>query len=122
MVCLPTFPNTGSTVVSSLSVALHLRTPRGPNFCLELRVLRVVGILGLFLGVEVIEVAEELIEAMHRRQVLVAIAEMVLAELAGRVTEALEHLRDGHVFGLDAQGGARHADLGQARADRLLAR
>ena len=68
-----------------------------------------------------IEVPEELIEAMHRRQVLVAIAEMVLAELAGRVTEALEHLRDGHVFGLDPQGGAGHADLGQARADRLLA-
>ena len=59
---------------------------------------------------------------MHRRQVLVAIAEMVLAELAGRVTEALEHLGDGHVFGLDPQGGAGHANLGQARADRLLAR
>ena len=31
-------------------------------------------------------------------------------------------MRDGHVFGLDPQGGAGHADLGQARADRLLAR
>ena len=101
---------------------LALEDAAGAEFGLELRVLGVVDILGLFLGVEVIQIPEELIEAMHRRQVFVAIAKMVLAELAGRVTEALEHLRDGHVFGLDPQGGARHANLGQARADRLLAR
>ena len=46
---------------------------------------RVVAVLGLFLGVEVVEVAEELVEAVHRRQVLVAIALVVLAELAGGV-------------------------------------
>ena len=31
MVCLPILPNRGSTVGSSLSIALHLSTPRGPN-------------------------------------------------------------------------------------------
>jgi xanthosine utilization system XapX-like protein len=52
---------------------------------LELRALRVVGVLGLFLGVQVVEVAEELVEAVVGRQHLVAVAEVVLAELAGHV-------------------------------------
>jgi hypothetical protein len=29
--CLPTLPNCGSTVASSVSVAQQCRTPRGPN-------------------------------------------------------------------------------------------
>ena len=49
---------------------------------LELGVLRVVGVLRLLLGVEVVEVAEELVEAVAGRQHLVAVAEVVLAELA----------------------------------------
>jgi hypothetical protein len=57
----------------------------------EHHVAGVVAILGLFLGVEVVEVAEELIEAVHRRQVLVAVALVVLAELAGGVALALQH-------------------------------
>ena len=32
IVCLPTLPKRGSTVGSSLSVALQSSTPRGPNF------------------------------------------------------------------------------------------
>ena len=32
IICLPTLPNCSSTVGSSLSVALHFSTPRGPNF------------------------------------------------------------------------------------------
>ena len=35
IVCLPTRPKRGSTVGSSVSVALHLSTPRGPNFCVN---------------------------------------------------------------------------------------
>ena len=88
---------------------------------LERRVLRIVGILRLFLGVEVIEVAEELVEAVHGRQELVLVAEVVLAELAGGVAERLEQLGDGRVLRLQADVGARHADLGQAGADRVLA-
>jgi hypothetical protein len=45
----------------------------------------VVALLGLFLGVQVVEVAEKLVEAVHRRQVLVAVAQVVLTELAGGV-------------------------------------
>ena len=64
----------------------------------ELGVLGIVGILRLLLGVEVVEVAEELVEAVHRRQELVAVAEMVLAELAGGVAQRLEQLGDGRVL------------------------
>ena len=42
--------------------------------------------LGLVLSIEVIKVAEELVEAVNRRQKLVAVAEvaeMILAELPG---------------------------------------
>ena len=87
----------------------------------EIRVLRIVGVFRLFLGVEVIEIAEELVEAVHRRQVLVAVAEVVLAELAGGVAEVLQELRDRRVLGLEAERGAGHADLGEAGADRRLA-
>src|SRR5262249_20595777 len=81
--------------------------------CLECRILRIVFMLGLFLGIEVIEIAEELVEAVHRRQKLVAVSEMVLAELSGRIAERLERLGDGDVLGTQAQGRARQTDLGQ---------
>ena len=53
---------------------------------LELRVLRVVGMLWLLLRVQVVEVAEEFVEPVIGRQHLVAVTEVVLAELAGHVT------------------------------------
>ena len=87
----------------------------------ESRVLRVVGILRLLLGIEVIEVAEELVEAVHRRQMLVAVAEMVLAELAGGVAERLHDVGDARIERPEAELGAGQADLGQAGADRRLA-
>jgi len=46
------------------------------KFRSERRVLRIVGMLGLLLGIEVIQIAEELIEPMHGRQKFVAVAEM----------------------------------------------
>ena len=51
----------------------ELRTERG--------ILRIVLVLRLLLGIQVIEIAEELVEAVQRRQKLVLVAEMVLAEL-----------------------------------------
>jgi hypothetical protein len=51
---------------------------------------RIVAVLGLLLGVEVVEVAEELVEAVVGRQVLVEVALVVLAELAGGVALRLE--------------------------------
>ena len=77
--------------------------------------------LGLLLGVEVVEVAVELVEAVRRRQVLVHVAEVVLAELPGRVAERLEQLRDRHVLGLQADVDARHPDLAQPGPEHALA-
>ena len=59
----------------------------------ELREIRrrwVVGQLGFLFGVEVVEVAEELVEAVVGGQVLVLVPQVVLAELAGGVAVRLE--------------------------------
>ena len=70
---------------------------------LELRVLRVVGVLRLLLGVEVIQVAKELVKAVRRGQEFVLVAEVVLAELSGHIAERLEQLGDGRVFFLQTE-------------------
>ena len=87
---------------------------------LEFRILGIVRQFRLFLGVEVIEIAEELVEPVHGRQIFVAIAEVVLAELTGGVAERLQHFGDGRVFRVQPDRRAGHADLGQAGADRVL--
>jgi hypothetical protein len=53
-------------------------------------VLGVIRQFGFFLSVQVIEVAVELVEAMHGGQELVAVAKVVLAELARGIAERLE--------------------------------
>ncbi len=57
------------------------------------------------LCVEVVEVAEKLVEAVVGGQVLVAVTEVVLAELAGHVAQRLEQLCKSRVFGLNPQFG-----------------
>jgi hypothetical protein len=54
--------------------------------------LRVVRVLRLLLGVEVVEIAKELVEAMHGGQKFVAIAEVILAELAGGIAERFKQI------------------------------
>ena len=64
----------GSSVASSSSVAQEWMTPRGPNRLLNCGKSSAGGQFGqlrLLLGVQVVEVAEELVEAVHGRQVLV---------------------------------------------------
>ena len=90
-------------------------------FLSERGILRIVVILGLFLGVQVIEVAEEFVESVNRRQMLVAVAEVVLAELAGGVAEALHEFPDRGILGAQTERRARHADLGETSTDRRLA-
>ena len=87
----------------------------------ERRVLRIVGMLRLVLGVEVVEVAEELVEAVDRRQELVAVAEVVLAELAGGVALRLEQFGERRVLLGQPFLGAGQADLEQAGAEAGLA-
>ncbi|MNR03955.1 hypothetical protein D3C85_1198780 [compost metagenome] len=68
-----------------------------------------------------VEVAEELVEAVHRRQVGVVVAQVVLAELAGAVAGLPEHLGQARRGGLQAELVARLADRGHARTNRILA-
>ena len=91
-------------------------------FLKELRILWIVHLLELLLGVEMIEIAKELVESMHGRQVLVTVAEVVLAELSGSVSEGLEHFRQSRRFRLQAQRCARPTDGGHAAADGILPR
>ena len=51
---------------------------------------RIVAVRGILHRVQVIEVAEELVEPMHRGEEFVEVAQMVLAELPGGVAHGLE--------------------------------
>jgi hypothetical protein len=103
-----------------LVAGLGLEHTARSEFGAEGRILRVVGILRLFLGVEVVEIAEELIETMHRRQVFISVAKMILAELPGGVTECLHDIGHARVKRAKAELRAGQADFGQAGADRRL--
>ncbi len=61
---------------------------------LVLQRLRVGAVRRVLHRVQVIEVAEELVESVQRGQELVAVAQVILAELSGRVAHALERGRD----------------------------
>ena len=77
--------------------------------------LRIIAMRGVFHRVEVVQVTEELVEAVQRRQILVEIAEVVLAELARGVSHRLESGRDGRRF-------VGHADLRPGLPDGRQAR
>src|SRR5690606_14673690 len=72
--------------------------------------------------VQMVEVAEELVEAMRRRQELILVAQVVLAELAGHVPERLEQVGDRRIFRAQTEIGAGHAHLRQPSSNRILAR
>ena len=91
IVCLPTLPNCSIDCRIVLVGCLALQHAARAVFFSELRILRIVRIVGLFLGIEMVEVSEELVEAVYGRQVLVAVAEVVLPELASGVAEFLRN-------------------------------
>ena len=77
--------------------------------------------LRLFLGVEVVQIAEELVEPVVRREHLVLVTEVVLPELSRRVPLLLQDDRDRGVFHPHSDIGARKTDLRQARPEHALA-
>ena len=121
MVCMPIRPKRGSTVAIILVRCARLEHAAWTEALLELRVLRIVDVLRLLFRIEMIEVAEELIEAMHGRQVLVAVAEVVLAVLERHVALVLQQVGNGRVLFLKAERRARQADLEQSGTERRLA-
>ena len=72
---------------------------------------RVVIHLRLFLGIQMVEIAVEFIEAVIGRQHVIEIAEMVLAELSRRVALVLEGGCDGDRLFRHADGRGRNADF-----------
>jgi hypothetical protein len=76
--------------------------------------------LGLLLGVEVVQVAVELVEPVHGGEELVLVTEVVLAELPGHVPERLEQLRDRRVLRVQPQVRPGHADLAEPGAEHAL--
>src|SRR5262249_24878223 len=106
--------------ILDLSVRRALQDASGSELLLERRVLGVVRVLGLLLGVQVIEVTEELVEAVGRRKELVLLAEMVLSELPCCVSQLLEELGNGRILFLKAEVSARQSDLRQAGSDGRL--
>ena len=97
--------------ILDLAVRRALDDTARPELLSELGILRVVLVLRFLFGIEVVEVAEELVEAVRCRQELVAVAEVVLAELAGHVALRFQQLRDGRVFLLQSLGRAGQTDL-----------
>jgi len=67
-----------------------------------------------------IEVSEELVEAVVSGQKLVLITQVVLPKLSARVTERLEKFRNSRVFGAQADIRAGRTHLGESCADGLL--
>ena len=63
-----------------------------------MRILWVDLVFRFLLGVKVVEIAEELVEAVHRGKELVAVAEVVLAELAGGIAQWLQQIGNGGIL------------------------
>src|SRR5579871_2498916 len=106
--------------LASLAIRPAMQYASRSETFFEIRILRIVRILGLFFGVQMVEIAEELIEAVHGRQEFVLVAEMVLAELPCSVAEGLQQFGDGRILRAKTQVRSRHADLGQTGANRVL--
>jgi hypothetical protein len=73
------------------------------------QVLRIVGMCRIFHRIEVIQIAEEFVEAVDGRQELVQVAKVILAELAGGVTHRFQRRRDGHRLGRYADRRRPHS-------------
>jgi hypothetical protein len=81
---------------------------------------RIVAVEWVLHRIEVIEVAPKFVEAVHGRQVLVAIAEMIFAKLPGGVTHRLQGRRDGRRLRRHADRGAGLPNCREAGANRQL--
>ncbi len=107
--------------LTAFAVAVAVENTPGTVFLAEFGILGIVIGLGFFLGVEVIEVAEKFVEAVDRRQVRVAVAEVILAELAGGIALTFEQVGNRRGPGGDALRRTRHPDRQQAGPERVLA-
>ncbi len=82
------------------------------KFLFKVGFFRVVGVFRFFFCIEVVEVAEKLIEAVCGGKHFIAIAEVVFAKLAGFVATGAEESGQSGVFFFEAFGGTWKADFG----------
>ena len=90
---LHTFLRQGTGILNPLSafaIGPAVKHASGSKPLPEFRVLRIINILRLLLGIQMIQIAKELVEAVKRGEELVLVSQMVLAKLAGHVTQRLE--------------------------------
>src|SRR5262245_64385155 len=85
------------------------------------RILGIIHIFRLLLRIEMIQISEEFVEAVLRRQELVLISKVVLAKLSGGVAERLEHLGDGRILRPKSDVCAGQAYFRQPGMDGRLA-
>src|SRR4029453_8063022 len=89
---------------------LAVEHPTGEEELFEGRmILRVVRLLRLLLGVEVIQVAVELVESMKGGQEFVPITEVILPDLSGHVPQRLEQFGERRILGMEALRRSRQA-------------
>src|SRR4051794_37698224 len=68
-----------------------------------------------------VEIAEEDIETVYGGQIFVSIAQVILAELTGGISQRLQQLGNGRILLLKPDVGSWHSDFRQSGADRVLA-
>ena len=110
--CLPTRPCCMSSVAIVFVGGPALQNAARSKFLFKIGILRIVRILGLLFGVEVIEVAEELIETMDGRQEFVTVAKMVFAKLSGGVSQAISRHQPRKDLPLGDRFGSRQSNFG----------
>ena len=81
----------------------------------------IIDVLRFLQRVQVVEDTGVLIKTVHRRQVLVAVTEVVFAELRGGIAVVLQQLGDGRILMANPLLGCRHTDLRQPGAKGNLA-
>src|SRR6185503_15815701 len=73
-------------------------------------------------GIQVIEIAEEFMKPVNRRQVFVSISQMIFAELSSGVSQRLQKFRYGCILAFDTNSRPRNADFGETGSKAALSR
>jgi len=107
--------------VLDLAVGRGLDHATRPKFFAELRTFRIVLVFRLFLGVEVVEVAEEFIKTVIGGEHFITVTQVILAELTGGIALSLEQTGNGGIFFLHALFGAGQPHFGKTGAEDALA-
>ncbi len=103
------------------AISVRMNNTPGAELLAKCWILWVVDIFRLVLGVEVVQVAEELVEAVIGGQVLIAVTQVILAELAGGIAVIFQQAGKCRVFFAHTFFRAGKPNLGQAGTKGRLA-